>query len=108
MTNPTNPQVKPKPEHLEGDGITVCICGKCAGTGLYVMEMRNGRPWSATGTTCWSCNGLGWKQRKPRRTRCPKCELLGHKGETHEFWRRVNPDDEHLTTIVCDGLVEAE
>lgn len=36
------------------------ICTKCAGNGIYAMEIRNGQPWSLTGTTCYKCNGRGW------------------------------------------------
>lgn len=58
--------VKPKPQ--TGEDRSVCMCRKCSGTGMYVMEIRNGRPWSATGTMCYSCAGRGWIVRyKPGR-----------------------------------------
>lgn len=44
-------------------------CQKCLGTGLYVMQIIDGRPWSATGTTCWKCNGIGYVMRKTRKAR---------------------------------------
>ena len=49
------------------DGFTVCKCCKCGGTGVYAMWVENGRPASTTGTTCYPCNGTGWKYRKAKK-----------------------------------------
>ena len=60
-------QVKPKPATAP-DGMTIARCSKCGGNGIFAMAIMNGRPWSATGTTCWKCEGRGWIFRRlPRR-----------------------------------------
>jgi DnaJ-class molecular chaperone len=99
---------RPKPTQPLADGHSWVRCGKCNATGLYVMEVRNGRPYSRTGTVCWSCDGGGWKIRKPRRVRCPACNILTHKTaaggvEPHIFYGRVNPTDNHVQEVYCDG-----
>lgn len=80
------------------------LCNKCSGTGLYVMEVRNGRPWSRTGTTCWGCDGHGWRVPTKRRKRCPKCNMLTHwvdgKPEPHDFHRIAGDVCEH---VYCEG-----
>lgn len=41
-------------------------CSKCGGNGKYAMAVIDGRLWSATGTTCFKCNGAGYVMRKTR------------------------------------------
>ena len=36
-------------------------CGKCGGTGKFVLYIENGKPKSNTGHTCYSCGGKGYK-----------------------------------------------
>jgi len=81
----TNPQVKPKPAVSEDK--TACMCNKCAGSGVYAMEVRNGRPWSLTGTKCRPCGGRGWvvrykRGRKPK----PTGGLIVREGGKMEYW----------------------
>jgi len=67
---------KPKPTAPLPAGHEYQLCNKCGGNGLYIMEVRNGRPWSSTGIQCWKCGGVGWAIKKPRRRRCPVCNML--------------------------------
>lgn len=105
MNNQDWGKPKPKPDVAVPPGHQLVTCSKCSGTGLYVMAVIDGRPWSATGTTCWSCGGTGWKVRKPRRKRCPRCRALCNvtsdgKVEPHSFYRNV---DGELKVIQCTG-----
>jgi len=50
---------QPSPEHY--------ACGKCGGTGKFVLYMENGSPKSNTGFDCYACGGAGWKLHKSRK-----------------------------------------
>lgn len=64
---------KPKPKVSANE--TVCRCRKCGGSGMYAECILDGRPYSSTGTMCWSCGGAGWIIRfKPGKA--PKRKLM--------------------------------
>jgi hypothetical protein len=95
---------KPKPQAVP-DGYTAALCGKCGGNGKYVMAVVNGAPWSATGTTCFACDGKGWIiRRKPtKKTTCPVCGIrqpVGENGQPveHSYIRQVGDD---FIPVVC-------
>jgi hypothetical protein len=50
---------QPSPKHY--------ACGKCGGTGKFVLYMENGSPKSNTGFDCYACGGAGWKLHKSRK-----------------------------------------
>jgi hypothetical protein len=42
------------------------FCGRCAGTGAFITENRNGKPWGPGGE-CFRCNGKGHHDDADRR-----------------------------------------